>query len=47
MPLKRSELLVKYLKLTAHRQRPRAERLFAQLSDVENVADISRLNFAL
>lgn len=47
MPLKRSELLVKYLRLTAHRQRPRAERLFAQLSDVENVADISRLNFAL
>jgi 2-methylcitrate dehydratase PrpD len=47
MPLKRGELLEKFLKLTAHRERPRAERLFAQLSDVENVKDISALNFAL
>jgi 2-methylcitrate dehydratase PrpD len=47
MPLKRGELLEKFLKLTAHRTRPHAERLFAQLADAENVKDISRLNFAL
>ncbi len=47
MPLKRGELMEKFLKLTAHRERPRAERLFAQLSDVEQVKDISALNFAL
>ncbi len=47
MPLKRGELLEKYLKLTAHRARPRAERLFAQLADAEDVKDVARLNFAL
>jgi hypothetical protein len=47
MPLMRGELLVKFLKLTAHRSRPNAERLFSQLADAENVKDISRLNFAL
>jgi 2-methylcitrate dehydratase PrpD len=47
MPLLRGELLEKFLKLTAHRARPRAERLFAQLADAENVKDIGRLNFAL
>ncbi len=47
MPLKRGELLAKFLRLTAHCNRPRAERLFFQLSDVENVKDISALNFAL
>jgi 2-methylcitrate dehydratase PrpD len=47
MPLMRGELLVKFLKLTAHRSRPHAERLFSQLADAENVKDVSRLNFAL
>ena len=47
MPLKRGELLEKFLKLTAHRARPKAERLFSQLADAENVKDISALNFAL
>jgi 2-methylcitrate dehydratase PrpD len=47
MPLKRGELLAKFLRLTAHCNRPRAERLFFQLSDAENVKDISALNFAL
>ena len=47
MPLKRSELLLKFLKLTAHRARPDAERLFSQLADTENVRDVSKLNFAI
>ena len=47
MPLKRGELLAKFLRLTAHCNRPRAERLFFQLSDVENVKDVAALNFAL
>ena len=47
MPLTRGELLEKFLKLTAHRSRPNAERLFSQLSDAENVKDMSALNFAL
>lgn len=47
MPLLRGELLEKFLKLTAHRARPKAERLFAQLADAENVKDVSKLNFAL
>ncbi len=46
-PLLRGELLEKFLKLTAHRARPRAERLFAQLADAESVKDVSRLNFSL
>jgi 2-methylcitrate dehydratase PrpD len=47
LPLKRGELLEKFLKLTAHRARPRAERLFAQLADAESVKDVSRLNCSL
>jgi 2-methylcitrate dehydratase PrpD len=47
MPLTRGELLEKFLKLTAHRSRPKAERLFSQLADAENVKDISALDFAL
>lgn len=47
MPLTRGELLEKFLKLTAHRTRPHAERLFSQLAHVESVKDISTLNFAL
>ncbi len=46
-PLTRGELLEKFLKLTAHRARPHAERLFSQLADAENIKDISALNFAL
>ena len=47
MPLTRGELLEKFLKLTAHRARPNAERLFSQLAEAENIKDISTLNFAL
>lgn len=47
LPLTRGELLEKFLKLTAHRTRPHAERLFSQLADAENIKDISALNFAL
>jgi 2-methylcitrate dehydratase PrpD len=47
MPLTRGELLEKFLKLTAHRERPKAERLFSQLADAENIKDISTLDFAL
>lgn len=47
MPLPRGELLDKFLKLTAHRDRARAERLFAQLAEAEKVADFSVLDFAL
>jgi 2-methylcitrate dehydratase PrpD len=47
LPLTRGELLEKFLKLTAHRERPKAERLFSQLADAENIKDISALDFAL
>jgi 2-methylcitrate dehydratase PrpD len=47
MPLTRAELLEKFLKLTAHRDRAKAERLFAQLAEAEKVADFSTLDFAL
>jgi 2-methylcitrate dehydratase PrpD len=47
MPLTREELLAKFLKLTAHRDRAKAERLFAQLAQAEKVADFSTLDFAL
>jgi 2-methylcitrate dehydratase PrpD len=47
MPLTRGELLEKFLKLTAHRERPKAERLFSQLADLENIKDVSALDFAL
>ena len=47
MPLTRAELLDKFLKLTAHRDRVKAERLFAQLAEAEKIADFSTLDFAL
>jgi 2-methylcitrate dehydratase PrpD len=47
MPLTRGELLEKFLKLTAHRDRAKAGRLFAHLADAEKVADFSTLDFAL
>jgi 2-methylcitrate dehydratase PrpD len=47
MPLTREELLQKFLKLTAHRDRAKAERLFSQLAEAEKVADFSALDFAL
>ena len=47
MPLTRDELRDKFLMLTAHRDRAKAERLFAQLAEAEKVADFSVLDFAL
>lgn len=47
MPLSRGELLEKFLKLTAHHARPKAERLFSQLADAENIKDFSKLDFAM
>lgn len=47
MPLTRSELLGKFLKLTAHRDRGKAERLFSQLAEAEKIVDFSSLDFAL
>jgi 2-methylcitrate dehydratase PrpD len=47
MPLTRGELLEKFLKLTAHKDRAKAERLFSQLAEAEKVADFSTLDFAL
>jgi 2-methylcitrate dehydratase PrpD len=47
MPLSRAELLEKFLKLTAHKDRAKAERLFSQLAEAEKVADFSTLDFAL
>jgi len=47
MPLTRDELLEKFLKLTAHRDRAKAERLFSQLAEAEKIADFSALDFAL
>jgi 2-methylcitrate dehydratase PrpD len=47
MPLTREELLSKFLKLTAHRDRTKAERLFSQLAEAEKIADFSALDFAL
>ena len=47
MPLTRDELRDKFLMLTAHRDRAKAERLFAQLAEAEKVADFSALDFAL
>ncbi|MBI2295621.1 MAG: MmgE/PrpD family protein [Betaproteobacteria bacterium] len=46
-PLTREELREKFLKLVAHRDRAKAERLFAQLAEVEKVEDFSTLDFAL
>jgi 2-methylcitrate dehydratase PrpD len=47
MPLTRGELLAKFLKLTAHRDRAKAEKLFAQLADVENIENFGSLDLAL
>ncbi len=47
MPLTREELRDKFLKLTAHRDRTKAERLFSRLAEAEKVADFSTLDFAL
>jgi 2-methylcitrate dehydratase PrpD len=47
MPLTRPELLEKFLKLTAHRDKTKAQRLFSQLAEAEKVADFSTLDFAL
>jgi 2-methylcitrate dehydratase PrpD len=47
MPLTRDELLEKFLKLTAHRDRAKAGQLFHRLAELEKVADVSALDFAL
>jgi 2-methylcitrate dehydratase PrpD len=47
MPLTRDELRDKFLMLTAHRDRAKAERLFSQLAEAEKAADFSTLDFAL
>jgi hypothetical protein len=47
MPLTREELLAKFLKLTAHRDRAKAQRLFSQLAEAEKIPDFSTLDFAL
>ena len=47
LPLTRDELLEKFLKLTAHRDHAKAQKLFSQLAEAEKVADFSTLDFAL
>jgi 2-methylcitrate dehydratase PrpD len=47
MPLTREELRDKFLKLTSHKDRKKAERLFGQLAEMEKVKDFSKLDFAL
>ena len=47
MPLSRDELRDKFLKLTAHKDRAKAEKLFSQLAEAEKVKDFSTLDFAL
>jgi 2-methylcitrate dehydratase PrpD len=47
MPLTRDELRDKFLKLTSHKERKKAEQLFSKLSELEKVADFSKLDFAL
>jgi len=47
MPLTRAELRDKFLMLTAHRDRAKAERLFSQLGEVERLTNIAELDFAL
>ncbi len=47
MPLTRDELLAKFLKLTAHRDRAKSQQLFSRLAEAEKVADFSTLDFAL
>ena len=46
-PLTRAELLAKFLTLTAHRSREKAERLFSQLAEAENLESFGELDFAL
>ena len=43
----RDELLEKFLKLTAHRDRSKAQKLFSHLAESEKVADFSTLDFAM
>lgn len=47
MPLTRDELRDKFLKLTAHKDKAKAERLFSQLAEAEKVKDFGALDFAL
>jgi 2-methylcitrate dehydratase PrpD len=47
MPLTRGELLEKFRKLTAHRDRVKGEKVFSQLVQAERLADIGELDFAL
>ncbi|MGQ0524275.1 MAG: MmgE/PrpD family protein [Betaproteobacteria bacterium] len=47
MPLSRTELRDKFLKLTAHRDPAKADRLFSQLAEAERLADFGTLDFAL
>lgn len=47
MPLSRSELRDKFLKLAAHRDRSKADRLFSQLAEAEKLEDFGTLDFAL
>ena len=47
MPLTRDELLEKFRKLTAHRDRVKGEKLFSQLVQAERLANIGELDFAL
>lgn len=47
MPLTREELRDKFLKLTSHKDRKKAEQLFSRLADLEKVTDFSKLDFAL
>jgi 2-methylcitrate dehydratase PrpD len=47
MPLTRDELRDKFLKLTAHLDRAKAERLFSQLAEAEKLPSFSALDFAL
>ncbi|MCW5606059.1 MAG: hypothetical protein KIT18_16075, partial [Burkholderiales bacterium] len=46
-PLTRDELLDKFLKLTAYRERAKAEQLFARLAELEKVENVGTLDFAL
>ncbi len=41
------DCVIDTVKLTAHRDRARAERLFSQLAEAEKVEDFSKLDFAL
>jgi 2-methylcitrate dehydratase PrpD len=47
MPLTRAELLEKFLKLTGHRSREKAERLFSKLAGAEKLESLGELDFAL